>query len=75
MPASAISRLAAITAATVSIDGVGSSPTTAERAVERPRGDLQPVVHQPDLALHARVGRLRRADAIASSRADSATPR
>ena len=76
MPASAISRLAAITAATVSIDGVGSSPTAAKRAVERPAGDAQAVLHQADLALHRRRRRPGRATAsIAAVAAASATPR
>ena len=52
MAARAISRLAIITAETVSIDGAGLSPTAASAPVERPAGDPQPVGHQADLALH-----------------------
>ena len=44
MAARAISRLAAITAATVSIDGAGSSTADGQGALERPVGDPQAVV-------------------------------
>ena len=61
MPARAISRLAAMTATTLSIDGTGSSPTVAERTVQRPPGDPQARVHEADLALHDGVVGLGRA--------------
>ena len=51
MPPRATSRLAAITSTTVAIDGVRSSPTVAQRAVEGPRHHPQAVVHGADLAL------------------------